>query len=134
MARQALNYPAELTEVVEGLADMVQLRRGVHIYAPATAETLNAAIYGPLYELERIDLMTEKLKNDFEKARESQIGKPATSSLMKPVTVAQTPACEKCGSHALGQIGRGVTRCNECGYAWAPKDLTELPSRKDLFK
>lgn len=47
-----LRYPGEL-DTVEGriLADMVMLRRGQPVYAPATAERFNAAVYGPLFYL-----------------------------------------------------------------------------------
>ncbi len=45
-----LRYPGELNDI-EGmrLAEMLHLRRGVPIYAPATAQRFDAAIYGPLY-------------------------------------------------------------------------------------
>jgi hypothetical protein len=47
-----LRYPGEL-DSVEGreLADMVMLREGRPVYAPATPEQFNAAGYGPLYYL-----------------------------------------------------------------------------------
>lgn len=47
-----LSYPGEL-DSVEGivLADMVALRQGRAIYAPATPEQYNSAEYGPLYYL-----------------------------------------------------------------------------------
>jgi len=47
-----LRYPGEL-DVVEGraLVDMIDLREGVPIYAPATAERYNSAEYGPLFYL-----------------------------------------------------------------------------------
>jgi hypothetical protein len=47
-----LRYPGE-ENYIEGipLAEMVQLRRGVPIYASPSAERFDAAIYGPLYYL-----------------------------------------------------------------------------------
>lgn len=47
-----LRYPGE-QNFVEGmrLAEMQHLRRGVPIYAPASAERFDASIYGPLYYL-----------------------------------------------------------------------------------
>lgn len=47
-----IQYPGEQGGI-EGmrLAEMLHLRRGVPIYAPATAQRFDAAIYGPLYYL-----------------------------------------------------------------------------------
>ena len=47
-----LRYPGE-EDHVEGipLAEMVRLRRGFQVYAPASAESFQAANYGPLYFL-----------------------------------------------------------------------------------
>lgn len=47
-----LRYPGELNDT-EGmrLVEMQHLREGIPIYAPATAERFDAAIYGPLYYL-----------------------------------------------------------------------------------
>jgi len=47
-----LRYPGELNDI-EGmrLAEMLHLRRGIPIYAPATPRRFDAAIYGPLYYL-----------------------------------------------------------------------------------
>ena len=44
-----LRYPGELNDI-EGmrLAEMLHLRRGIPIYAPATPRRFDAAIYGPL--------------------------------------------------------------------------------------
>ncbi len=47
-----LRYPGELNDI-EGmrLAEMLHVRRGIPIYAPATPRRFDAAIYGPLYYL-----------------------------------------------------------------------------------
>jgi len=47
-----LSYPGEVS-FIEGmrLAEIVRLRQGVPIYAPASAESFDAAIYGPFYYL-----------------------------------------------------------------------------------
>jgi hypothetical protein len=56
--RQAATWPARLLypgeeDEIEGmrLAEMVHLRQGVPIYAPASPEAFDAALYGPLYYL-----------------------------------------------------------------------------------
>ena len=47
-----VHYPGEL-DYVEGsvLAEMVHLREGIRIYAPASADRFDAALYGPLFYL-----------------------------------------------------------------------------------
>lgn len=68
-----------------------------------------------------------------DKAVVEELGKIATSSLIKPVTSKDTTACPSCNSKAIVRISR-QWKCNQCGAQWGEVTSTPHMSRAEALR